>query len=535
MTPPTTRSPSGRSSASTPSASRSHGRAWRPTPAATTPPPGFDAGRPRRARGYHWGVIDAAVDRLVARGDRADPHARRAAAAVGLGQPEPRQPALPAGAPAFGAFAAAVAQRYGDASTTTSSGTSRTCRCGSSRRPAARKKRCSPVVARHLPRDGPRRLPGDPRRRPGRHGAHRRARARRRRPQEPQRQHAPADVPARARLPRRQAAPGHRPAAAEASSPRSPTASPTTRTARATPPDQPFATADNADLASLLADRAPARPHAALGPDPGSTTPLGIWLDEYGYQTNPPDKLRGVSPGRQDRYLQQAAYLRLARSARPAALAVPVGRRAGRRRQALHRLAVGPALRRRPAQARARALRPPDVAGLREQHAVGAGPARRRPRRPGPGPRRGRRDPVAARGRRHDRRGRPLVAAHHADPLRVLSLRRRRRGGQRRDGRRPAAAAVDRRADARAGHGPGHRSPDRVDEARRGGPAVVRGDVDRVLGGARLHRLGRQGQRDLRPPGPDPRSRRARRRRRCASAATRPTRRGGTRPGRRAR
>ena len=41
----------------------------------------------------------------------------------------------------------------------------------------------------------------------------------------------------------------------------------------------------------------------------GTTKPLGIWLDEYAYQTNPPDKLRGVTPGRQDRYLQEAAYI----------------------------------------------------------------------------------------------------------------------------------------------------------------------------------------------------------------------------------
>jgi hypothetical protein len=41
----------------------------------------------------------------------------------------------------------------------------------------------------------------------------------------------------------------------------------------------------------------------------GTTNPLGLWLDEYAYQTNPPDKLRGVTPGRQDRFLQQAAYL----------------------------------------------------------------------------------------------------------------------------------------------------------------------------------------------------------------------------------
>ena len=40
----------------------------------------------------------------------------------------------------------------------------------------------------------------------------------------------------------------------------------------------------------------------------GTTTPLNLWLDEYGYQTNPPDKLRGVTPGLQDRYMQEAAY-----------------------------------------------------------------------------------------------------------------------------------------------------------------------------------------------------------------------------------
>ena len=29
----------------------------------------------------------------------------------------------------------------------------------------------------------------------------------------------------------------------------------------------------------------------------GSTTPLNFWIDEYGYQTDPPDKARGVSLG----------------------------------------------------------------------------------------------------------------------------------------------------------------------------------------------------------------------------------------------
>jgi hypothetical protein len=34
-----------------------------------------------------------------------------------------------------------------------------------------------------------------------------------------------------------------------------------------------------------------------------------LWLDEYGYQTNPPDPFLGVSPATQDRWLQQADYL----------------------------------------------------------------------------------------------------------------------------------------------------------------------------------------------------------------------------------
>ncbi|QEC49508.1 hypothetical protein FSW04_19340 [Baekduia soli] len=74
-------------------------------------------------------------------------------------------------------------------------------------------------------------------------------------------------------------------------------------------PDEPYANRDDADLASLsrverLLDQLQQR-----GRLWGSTSPLNLWLDEYGYQTNPPDKARGVSMARQDRYLQQAAYL----------------------------------------------------------------------------------------------------------------------------------------------------------------------------------------------------------------------------------
>jgi hypothetical protein len=45
---------------------------------------------------------------------------------------------------------------------------------------------------------------------------------------------------------------------------------------------------------------------AALDP---TTRRFGIYVDEYGYQTNPPDKRSGVSLSRQDSYLQRGAYV----------------------------------------------------------------------------------------------------------------------------------------------------------------------------------------------------------------------------------
>jgi hypothetical protein len=71
-------------------------------------------------------------------------------------------------------------------------------------------------------------------------------------------------------------------------------------------PLQPFPGANDANLASLgrlesVLDRL--RRAGRLRVD------RNLWIDEYGYQTNPPDPFLGVSPSKQDHWLQEAAYL----------------------------------------------------------------------------------------------------------------------------------------------------------------------------------------------------------------------------------
>ena len=39
-----------------------------------------------------------------------------------------------------------------------------------------------------------------------------------------------------------------------------------------------------------------------------TTRRFNLYIDEFGYQTNPPDKLAGISPTQQDQWLQRAAY-----------------------------------------------------------------------------------------------------------------------------------------------------------------------------------------------------------------------------------
>lgn len=45
---------------------------------------------------------------------------------------------------------------------------------------------------------------------------------------------------------------------------------------------------------------------AALKP---TTRRFGVYIDEYAYQTNPPDRAGGIAPFKQDRWLQEAAYI----------------------------------------------------------------------------------------------------------------------------------------------------------------------------------------------------------------------------------
>jgi hypothetical protein len=70
-------------------------------------------------------------------------------------------------------------------------------------------------------------------------------------------------------------------------------------------PTRAFPSADDANLASLgrlehVVDRLRHANRLRIG--------SSLWLDEYGYQTNPPDKYLGVSPSRQDAWLQEGAY-----------------------------------------------------------------------------------------------------------------------------------------------------------------------------------------------------------------------------------
>jgi hypothetical protein len=74
-------------------------------------------------------------------------------------------------------------------------------------------------------------------------------------------------------------------------------------------PDKPFPNRDDADLASLRRVESTLDKLQRRHRLKASTHRFSLYIDEYGYQTNPPDKLAGVSLKTQDKWLQQAAYI----------------------------------------------------------------------------------------------------------------------------------------------------------------------------------------------------------------------------------
>jgi hypothetical protein len=279
-----------------------------PDPKALVPPDGFQAGNPEDP-GYHWGTIDQAVDRVVAAGITPilmidGPPPLWASAAPYQGNPRYRPRATE-----FGPFATAVARRFGDRvdqyilwnEPNLPLWLQPQATCGLA-------KLCTPVsgdLYRAMVREAYQPMHDAD---PGATvligalapaGGNLTSENANTRPLQFLRAMACVDIKLHPIKTGRCA--NFQPAVADGIAYHAHS----TRNA----PDQPYANPDDADLASLsrverLLDQLQQR-----GRLWGSTTPLNLWLDEYGYQTNPPDKARGVSLARQDRYLQQAAYL----------------------------------------------------------------------------------------------------------------------------------------------------------------------------------------------------------------------------------
>ena len=169
-------------------------------------------------------------------------------------------------------------------------------------------------------------------------------------------------------------------------------------------PSQPYAHRDNADLGSLkkverLIDRL--QRLGRLRGHVDSAQPVAGRVRLPDQPARSPARRLARRPGP----VSAAGRVhRLARPARHAPGAVPLAGRAGRGRAQVHRLAIGPARRRRRPEAGAGPLRQPDLVRLPRQHRVGPGPPRGCPPGPGPAPPRGRRDEPGSRSPR-SRRG----------------------------------------------------------------------------------------------------------------------------------
>jgi hypothetical protein len=75
------------------------------------------------------------------------------------------------------------------------------------------------------------------------------------------------------------------------------------------PPDKPLRQADDVNLGELGDLTSTLDRLQRSGALRATTRRFGIYIDEYGYQTNPPDRIGGVRPRTQDVWLQRAAYL----------------------------------------------------------------------------------------------------------------------------------------------------------------------------------------------------------------------------------
>ncbi len=73
-------------------------------------------------------------------------------------------------------------------------------------------------------------------------------------------------------------------------------------------PDRPYPNPDDVNLASLGRLESALDRLQRAGRLRPTTRRFNLFLDEYGYQTRPPDRIAGVSTATQDRWLQRAAY-----------------------------------------------------------------------------------------------------------------------------------------------------------------------------------------------------------------------------------
>ena len=75
-----------------------------------------------------------------------------------------------------------------------------------------------------------------------------------------------------------------------------------------TAPDKAFPNPDDVSLASLGRLESALDKIQRTGGLQASTSRFGLFIDEYGYQTNPPDRVSGISATQQNTWLQRAAY-----------------------------------------------------------------------------------------------------------------------------------------------------------------------------------------------------------------------------------